>query len=71
MGKQALSWLTAALTAGAVAALAAITQATASGPDLGDPWLSGLLAGAVKKGIDYLIAKLGPAHPPTDTVKGG
>jgi hypothetical protein len=72
MGKNALSWLTAVVTAVGMGAIAALVNATQHGPDLGDPWLTGVVAGAIKKIVDYIVSKSGPAHPPstpTNTIR--
>lgn len=64
MGKSVLKWVAALLTGAATTVIAYITAHSGSGPDLGDPFLSGVIVGVLTKLMTWLTSML-----PADDVR--
>lgn len=58
MGKNVLKWVASLGTGAATAALAYLAGHTGAGPSGVDPWLAGVLAGAVSKVVGWLTSKV-------------
>jgi hypothetical protein len=64
MGREVLKWLAALGTGALTALLAYLSANTGTGPDLGDPFLSGIVVGIVTRLVGWLTSKV-PAEPTT------